>query len=53
MSTEDRITLHSQRAMDELARARAAQCPNAAKAHLALSALHLDELRALSVRPAV
>jgi hypothetical protein len=51
MSTEDRIRLHSKRAMDELERARTAHCPNAAKAHLGLSALHLDEMRVLTIRP--
>jgi len=51
MSRDDRIELHRARAVEELARARSAACPKAELAHLALSELHLDQLRALSFAP--
>jgi hypothetical protein len=47
MSKSERIDLHADRALEELERARAAACPEAARAHLALSELHLGQLRAL------
>jgi hypothetical protein len=43
----DEIKLHSDRAMHELDLAVRARHPGAARAHLALSALHLDRMRQL------
>ena len=43
----DEIKLHSERAMRELDLAVSARHPGAARAHLALSALHLDRMRQL------
>ena len=51
MSKTDRIRHHAHRAMEELDRARAAVCPEAAVAHLGLSELHLDRMKALSEAP--
>jgi hypothetical protein len=48
MSRQDRIDLHTDRALEELERARGADCPEAAIAHLGLSELHLGQVRALS-----
>jgi len=48
MEKADEIKFHSDRALAELDRARTAADPAAARAHLALSALHVDRLRALS-----
>jgi hypothetical protein len=48
MAREDRIKLHADRARDELDLARTALHPDAARAHLGLSALHLDRLRRLA-----
>jgi hypothetical protein len=48
MSTQDRISLHADRAFEELDRARAAACPEAAMAHLGLSELHLGRMKELS-----
>lgn len=53
MAREDRIKLHADRARDELDLARTARSHNAAQAHLALSALHLDRLRTLAAPQAV
>jgi hypothetical protein len=55
MSRKDRISHHVDRAFEELDRARAAASPEAAIAHLALSELHLGQMKALSVeeRPAL
>jgi hypothetical protein len=49
MSRQDRIDLHADRALEELDRARRAANPEAAMAHLALSELHLDQMRLLSL----
>jgi hypothetical protein len=43
---------HAQRALDELDRARGATSLEAAEAHLALSELHLMEIRSISEEPA-
>jgi len=51
MSRKDRIRHHAHRAMEELDRARAADSPEAAIAHLGLSELHLGEMKALSDAP--
>lgn len=48
MSDQDQIKLHADRAMNELDLARAAASHRAARAHLALSALHIERLNALS-----
>ena len=48
MSRQDRINHHVDRAFEELDRARAAASPEAAIAHLALSELHLGQMKALS-----
>jgi hypothetical protein len=48
MSRMERIDLHTERALEELERARGAACTEAAIAHLALSELHLGEVHALS-----
>ncbi len=48
MSRQDRIQHHVDRAFEELDRARAAESPEAAIAHLALSELHLGQMKALS-----
>ena len=45
---EDAIHIHTVRAMAELDSARAAQSPEAARAHYALSGLHFGRARALS-----
>lgn len=44
----DEVKLHSERAMAELDLALRAPHYNAAQAHLALSALHLERMRRLS-----
>ena len=49
MSKQEHIDLHAGRALEELERARGAACPEAAMAHLALSELHLDRIRSLSL----
>ena len=49
MSKQEHIDLHADRALEELERARGAACPEAAMAHLALSELHLDRIRSLSL----
>ena len=51
MTRNDRIRLHSERAVEELERARAADSPEAAIAHLGLSELHLERMKALSDEP--
>jgi hypothetical protein len=51
MSLQDRISHHVDRAFEELDRARAAACPEAAIAHLGLSELHLGRMRDLSRPP--
>jgi hypothetical protein len=51
MSRRDRIDLHAGRALEELERARDSLCEEAAFAHLALSELHLAEMRTLSEAP--
>lgn len=51
MSIEDRIKLHSDRAMAELDLALRAGNLNAAQAHFDLSELHLDKMRALGNQP--
>jgi hypothetical protein len=48
MSRQDRISHHVGRAFEELDRARNAASPEAAIAHLALSELHLERMKALS-----
>ncbi len=45
---QDLISHHTERALAEIDRARAAPCPIAAKAHLELSELHLEEVRLLT-----
>jgi hypothetical protein len=45
---EDPVHIHTARAMAELDSARAARCPEAARAHYALSGLHFGKARALS-----
>lgn len=52
MSTEDKIKLHSDRAMQELDLALEADCIQAAQAHFGLSALHLDRMQNLKRRQA-
>lgn len=47
MQVADEIKFHSDRAMAELDMAVRAGHPVAARAHLALSALHLDRMRSL------
>lgn len=47
MPYTDAVTYHSRRAMAELALAAAAASPEAARAHHALAALHLDRMQAL------
>ena len=51
MSRQDRINLHSSRALEELDCARNAVCDEAAFAHLALSELHLARVRVLNEGP--
>ncbi|MEA3030109.1 MAG: hypothetical protein QOG13_1434 [Sphingomonadales bacterium] len=51
MSIQDRISHHAGRALEELDRARAAACPEAAIAHLGLSELHLGRMQELSNTP--
>jgi hypothetical protein len=46
----DQVKIHADRATAELDLARSAACPAAARAHLALSALHLERLNLLSGR---
>ena len=43
----DDIDFHSKWAMTELDRAVSAECQRAARAHFALSALHLEKMRQL------
>ena len=50
MSRHDRINHHVDRAFEELDRARSALSPEAAIAHLALSELHLGQMRTLSLQ---
>ena len=52
MSRQQRIDHHARRALDELDRARGAASLEAAEAHLALSELHLMEIRTISEEPA-
>jgi hypothetical protein len=47
MPLQDRISLHRDRAQEEIERARAAACPAAARAHLGLCELHLGRMREL------
>jgi len=51
MARRDRIDHHACRALEELERARAAACEEAAFAHLALSELHLARMRTLREAP--
>ena len=51
MSRKDRINHHVDRAFEELDRARSAASPEAAIAHLALSELHLGQMKAISDEP--
>jgi hypothetical protein len=44
----DEAKYHSDRAMAEIELARRAPSPDAARAHLSLSALHLERLRGLT-----
>jgi hypothetical protein len=44
---DDLIGMHTSRALAELDLARAARCPDAEQAHLALSGLRLSKARAL------
>lgn len=48
MPHSDAVTYHSRRALAELDCAAAAACPEAARAHHALAALHLERLNALA-----
>ena len=52
MSRRQRMDLHAKRALDELDRARNAVSLVAAEAHLALSELHLREMRSIGEEPA-
>ena len=52
MSRQQRMDHHARRAFDELDRARGAASLEAAEAHLALSELHLMEIRTISEEPA-
>lgn len=52
MSRQDRIDMHARRAFDELECARGAASIAAAEAHLALSELHLSQMRAIGEEPA-
>jgi hypothetical protein len=45
MRNEDVLDYHRRRAMRELDLGLTAECPNAARAHLTLSSLHLQRLR--------
>ncbi|HEY0412547.1 MAG TPA: hypothetical protein VGD66_05345 [Allosphingosinicella sp.] len=49
---QDEIKFHTDRAMSELALASGTANPEAARAHLRLSGLHLDRLRQLCEPPA-
>jgi hypothetical protein len=51
MARQDRIDVHARRALEELECARGAACEASAFAHLALSELHLAEMRTLSEAP--
>jgi succinate dehydrogenase flavin-adding protein (antitoxin of CptAB toxin-antitoxin module) len=56
MSEQDKISYHSQRAMRELDLGLTAGCIPAARAHMQLSALHMEKVRELSggaVKPAL
>jgi hypothetical protein len=56
MSRQDQIDHHVDRAFEELDRARSAESPEAAIAHLSLSELHLGRMKELSTpveRPAL
>ena len=52
MSRQQRMDHHARRALDELDRARGAASLEAAEAHLALSELHLLEMRSIGEEPA-
>lgn len=51
-SMYDDISFHSRRAMAELDRALSARNDAAAKAHFALSSLHLERMRTLAAQAA-
>ena len=51
MSIQERISLHADRALEELDLARAASSPEAAIAHLGLSELHVGRMKELSRTP--
>jgi hypothetical protein len=51
MSRRDSIRHHTDRAFEELDRARAASTNEAAIAHLELSELHLEEMHRLTEEP--
>ena len=48
---ESRARMHARRALEELERARAADTPEAAIAHLGLSELHLGRMKAATDEP--
>ena len=52
MSRRRRMDVHAKRAFDELDRARSASSLVAAEAHLALSELHLMEMKLIGDEPA-
>ena len=52
MTTADQIKFHSDRALAELDLARIASSSLAAEAHLKLSSLHVEKIRALAPVPA-
>jgi hypothetical protein len=51
MTRDDEIDIHSERALEEIDRARNAVSLTAARAHLTLSELHFDRVRELSDAP--
>ncbi len=51
MSDRERAEYHSSRAMRELDLGLTADCAAAARAHLRLSSLHMEQARRLGARP--